>query len=113
MEHIAAQTANPSHSSATLSTVCLTVSSLIRSAKRRASLARCCQNWGSLTSGAMSMERTLTPQLRKRHVVTGEEPFSLTEHAPFSLTGWNLSQPKTEKARLSLNLRGGAYGWPR
>src|SRR6516162_820789 len=60
MEHIAALIANLSHSSATLSIVCLTVSSGIRSAKRRASLARCCQYSGSLTSGATGMERVLS-----------------------------------------------------
>ena len=68
MERIAALTANSSHSSATLNTVSLAVSSVIRSAKQRASSARWCQYSGSLTSGAMGMERALS---RTTHPNTG------------------------------------------
>jgi hypothetical protein len=64
MECIAALIANLSQRSATLSIVCLAVSSIIRSAKRRASLARWCQNLGSI-SGAMSMERSHMRKLLK------------------------------------------------
>jgi hypothetical protein len=53
MEHMAAPIAKLSHTSATMSIVCLAVSSIIRSAKRRASSARRRQNPRSL----MSMER--------------------------------------------------------
>src|SRR6516225_1199959 len=84
MEHIAAQTANPSHSSATLSIVCLAVSSIIRSAKRRASLARWCQYSGSLTSGAMGMERALSRTVSGLKVVasmTTPQEASLEEEA--------------------------------
>ena len=52
MECIAALIANLSQCSATLSIVCLAFSSVIRSAKRRASLARWCQYLRSLTFGA-------------------------------------------------------------
>src|SRR6516162_5549146 len=79
MEHIAALIANLSHSSATLSIVCLAVSSGIRSAKRRASLARCCQCSGSLTSGAMGMERALSRTVSGLKVVAQEA--SLEEEA--------------------------------
>src|SRR6516225_3528359 len=69
MEHIAALIANLSHSSATMSIVCLAVSSGIRSAKRRASLDRCCQYSGSLTSGAMGMEHALSRTVSGLNVV--------------------------------------------
>jgi hypothetical protein len=68
MEHMAAPIAKLSHTSATMSIVCLAVSSLIRSARRRASSARWCQNSGSLTSGAMGMERALS---RTTHLNSG------------------------------------------
>src|SRR6516225_1603305 len=76
MEHMAAPAANLSHISATMSIVCLAISSDIRAAKRRDSSARWRQNRGSLMSmeraSLTSMERApLGPytQLRKRHVV--------------------------------------------
>src|SRR6516165_1415582 len=83
MQHIAALIANLSHSSATLSIVCLTVSSGIRSAKRRASLARCCQYSGSLTSGAMGMERVLSRTVSGLKVasMTTPQEASLEEEA--------------------------------
>src|SRR6516165_1221418 len=84
MEHIAALIANLSHSSATLSIVCLTVSSGIRSAKRRASLDRCCQYSGSLTSGAMGMELALSRTVSGLKVVafmTTLQEASLEEEA--------------------------------
>ena len=57
MEDMAAP--NLSHTSATMSIVCLAVLSIARSAKRRASSARQCQYLGSLNCGAGGMERTL------------------------------------------------------
>src|SRR6516164_10702027 len=82
MEHIAALIANLSHSSATLSIVCLAVSSLIRSARRRASLARWCQYSGSLTSGAMGMERALS---RTTHLNSGNAMWFLFQIAIMTL----------------------------
>src|SRR6516162_559555 len=83
MEHIAALIANLSHSFATLSIVCLAVSSGTRSAKRRASLARCCQYSGSLTSGAMDMERVLSRTVSGLKVasMTTPQEASLEEEA--------------------------------
>src|SRR6516164_2659361 len=83
MEHIAALIANLSHSFATLSIVCLAVSSGIRSAKRRASLARCCQYSGSLTSGAMDMARVLSRTVSGLKVasMTTPQEASLEEEA--------------------------------
>src|SRR3974390_1829789 len=65
MEHTAALIANLSHSSATMSIVRLAVSSGIRSAKRRASLARRCQCCGSLKCAAMGMEQSQEASLEE------------------------------------------------
>src|SRR6516164_4239803 len=62
MEHIAAPIAKLSHTSATMSIVCLAVLSIVRSDERRASSARWSQNRGSL----MSMERTSLMSMEQR-----------------------------------------------
>ena len=82
MEHIAALIANLSQCSATLSIVCLAFSSVIRSAKRRASFARWCQYLGSLTSGAMGMERSDMRKLLKLGERPGCPHYAITVELP-------------------------------